>query len=375
MSDDTVITPARATLSAGILGGGFMAQVHSRALRAEGVRLLSIASSTPSKSALAAAALGIEEAVTGAASLLSDKRVEVVHICTPNDVHAAQSIAAIEAGKHIICEKPIATQLTDALRVVQAQESAGLVGTVPFVYRYHPMVREARARILANRSVVLSVDAAYMQDWLLDREDSNWRAGESGGASRAFSDIGSHVFDLIEFVTGERVKRVVAIARTVFPERGGMPVDNEDIAGVLFELAGGAPGCALITQMAAGRKNGLTLEIHTGDAAYRFEQEHPDQLWIGRRDGSILLPREERLLSNDAARLNRVPAGHPMGYQDAFNAFIADSYAAIAGEKPEGLPSLRDGLRAVQLTDAVLESARTQSWIDTPVLNQAGELS
>ncbi|MGK9220020.1 MULTISPECIES: Gfo/Idh/MocA family protein [unclassified Microbacterium] len=354
-------------IGAGFVGGGFMARVHSRAARAAGARLRGISSSSAERASSAAADLDIENAFSGYDALLDDHDVDVVHVCTPNAQHAEQTLAALAAGKHVVCEKPIATTSADARRLVEAQAGSGLVGAVPFVYRYHPMVREARARIAESGEAVLSIDAAYLQDWLLGAEDGNWRAGAEGGASRAFADIGSHLFDLLEFVTGERVVKLSALTRTVFEERAGHPVANEDIAAVLFQLSGGAPGTALVSQMAAGRKNGLVLEVHTGDAAYRFEQERPEDLWIGRRDGSLLLPREEGLLAPDAARLCRVPSGHPMGYQDAFNAFVSDAYAATAGAEPEGLPSFRDGLRAAQLTEAVVESARTGAWVETPV--------
>ncbi|GAA4192911.1 Gfo/Idh/MocA family oxidoreductase [Microbacterium oryzae] len=353
-------------IGAGFLGGGFMARVHSRAARAAGARLRGLASSSPERASAAAAELDVEDAFSGADALLADAEVDIVHVCTPNAQHAEQALAALAAGKHVVCEKPIATTSADARRLVDAQADSGVVGAVPFVYRYHPMVREARARIARGGEAVLSIDAAYLQDWMLEQEDGNWRAGAAGGASRAFADIGSHLFDLLEFVTGERVVRLCALTRTVYDERDGRPVENEDIAAVLFQLSGGAPGTALVSQMAAGRKNGLTLEVHTGDAAYRFEQERPEDLWIGRRDGALLLPREESLLAPDAARLCRVPSGHPMGYQDAFNAFVSDAYAATTGAEPEGLPTFRDGLRAAQLTEAVVESARSGAWVATP---------
>ena len=343
-----------------------MARVHSRAARAAGARLTALSSSSAERASSAAAELDVERALAGFDALVTGADVDVVHVVTPNAQHAEQALAALAAGKHVVCEKPIATTAADAERLVRARDASGLVGAVPFVYRYHPMVREARARVAAGGEAVLSVDAAYLQDWLLGEDDGNWRAGSDGGASRAFADIGSHLFDLIEFVTGERVVRVSALTRRVFDERAGQPVSNEDIAAVLFQLSGGAPGTALVSQMAAGRKNGLTLEVHTGDAAYRFEQERPEDLWIGRRDGALLLPREEGILSPDAARLCRVPSGHPMGYQDAFNAFVADAYAATSGAEPAGLPTFRDGLRAAQLTEAVIASARDGVWVDTP---------
>lgn len=348
----------------GVVGGGFMGRVHSRAARAAGGRLVAVSTSSARTARRAAEELGFETA-TDYETMLADDRIDVVHVCTPNALHAEQTLAALAAGKHVICEKPLATSPEEAESLVSAAERAGRTGAVPFAYRYYPMVREARARLRERGSAVLSIDAAYLQDWMLGQDDGNWRAGPSGGASRAFADIGSHLFDLLEFVTGERVSRLNAVTRTVYAERDGLPVENEDIAAVLFRLAGGAAGTALVSQMAAGRKNGLTLEVHTGEASYRFEQERPEELWLGRREGTMLVPREAANLSPDAARLSRVPSGHPQGYQDAFNGFVADAYEAVRGGDPEGLPVFEDGLRATRIAAAALESARTGRWIDT----------
>jgi predicted dehydrogenase len=358
---------ATTRIKAGFLGGGFMGAVHTRAARAACAELVAISSSTPARAERAAHELGLQ---TGVASL--DEVIvasDIVHVCTPNDQHADQALAAIRAGKHVICEKPLATTAADARLLVRAAAEAGVVGAVPFVYRFHPMVREARALVAQGAvGTVLSVDAAYLQDWMLRPTDGNWRAGAGGGASRAFADIGSHLCDLLEFVTGDRIARLSARTRTVYAQRDGHPVDNEDIAALLVEFDGGALGTLLVSQMAAGRKNGLSFEVHGTTEALRFEQENPEQLWSGRREGSQLRARDATTLQPDAARLSIVPAGHPMGYQDAFNAFVRDAYAAARGNTPEGLPTFADGLRAAVLTEAVLESAANGgAWTDTPM--------
>lgn len=356
------------TLRTGLLGGGFMAQVHSAAARAAGADLIGIATSSIDRAADAARRLGVLRAETDAAALLDAPDIDVVHVCTPNATHAALALAAIDAGKHVVCEKPLATSAVDARAVADAADARGVVGAVPFVYRYHPMVREARARVAGGElGALLSLDCAYLQDWMLLQDDDDWRAdAATGGPSRAFADIGSHLCDLIEFVTGERIARLTARTRRVFPTRGGREVANEDIAALLFELESGAIGTALISQMAPGRKNALSLELHGSAQSARFEQERPEELWFGAREGSRLLLRDPATAAPDAARVQRVPAGHPMGYQDAFDSFIADVHAAIRGEEPDGLPTFADGVRAAVLTEAVLASAADQSWIEVP---------
>lgn len=355
------------TVTAGFVGGGFMAEVHSRAARSSRAQLGGIVSSTPAKSQAASAKLGIARGYDSLDDLLADEAIDIVHVCTPNAQHTAQALAVIAAGKHVVCEKPLTVTVQDAETLVAAATAAGVTATVPFAYRFHPMVREARARVAAGDvGRLFSIHGSYLQDWLLSADDDNWRVdAEAGGASRAFADIGSHLVDLVEFITGDRIARVAATRRTFFGERPNHPrVDNEDAVAVTLETAGGALGTLLVSQVAAGRKNRLYLEIAGSAESVGFDQENPDSLWIGRRRGSEIVPRDAAQLHPDAARLSLVPAGHAQGYQDAFNGFVTDTYAAIAGEKPDGLPRFEDGLRAVRITDAVMRAAATGEWIE-----------
>lgn len=353
------------TIRSGFLGGGFMAQVHSRAARAAGARLTVLASSSAERAAKAAQELGIETAARDVGDLLTGD-ADIVHICTPNATHADLAARVIEARKHVICEKPLATTLAEARALAEAAAEGGVVAAVPFVYRYHPMVREARARIAAGGiGALLTVDCAYLQDWMLQPGDDNWRATSAdGGPSRAFADIGSHLCDLLEFVSGERIIRLTAQTRRVYAQRGGRAVGNEDAVSILVELDSGAIGTLLVSQMAAGRKNALTLELHGAESSLRFDQERPEELWIGRREGNRQLLRDPATAHADASRFSVLPAGHGQGYQDAFNAFVGDVHAAIRGDLPDGLPTFADGVRAAQLTEAVLLAAHDERWVD-----------
>jgi predicted dehydrogenase len=356
---------AAAGLGVGIVGGGFMAAVHSRAARAARARLVGVVGSSPARAQQAADELGIERAYDSLDALLADPAVDVVHVTTPNALHAQQAAAALAAGKHVVCEKPLATSLSDAERLVEA--SAARTATVPFVYRFHPLVREARARVAAGETgPVLTIQGAYLQDWLLSADDDNWRVdAAAGGRSRAFADIGSHLVDLIEFVTGERVARVAASKRTFIESRAEHArIETEDAVAVVLETEGGAIGSLLVSQLAPGRKNRLHIEIGGAAESVVFDQEQPETLWVGRRAGSLLVPRDAEQLAADAARLVTTPAGHPQGYQDAFNAFVADSYAAIGGARPDGLPRFEDGLRAVRVTEAVMAAAERAEWVE-----------
>ena len=354
-------------LGVAFIGGGFMADVHSRAARAAGGRILSVTSSSPQSSRVAADRIGAERAVDDVDALLADPAVDIVHVVTPNATHHELTVRALAAGKHVVCEKPLATTVADALDLEQRASVAGVVATVPFIYRFHPMVREARARVAAGQvGQLFSVQGSYLQDWLLAATDDNWRVStDAGGASRAFADIGSHLCDLLEFVTGDRLVRLQALTSTVFAERASTGrVSTEDLAGVLAQTASGAVVSLLVSQVAPGRKNGLVLELHGAAESLRFEQERPEELWIGMRTGSRAHLRNNDELHPDAARLAVLPPGHPLGYQDAFTAFAADTYAAVRGANPDGLPVFADGVRAALITDAVLASAGTGTWID-----------
>lgn len=348
-----------------VVGGGFMATVHSRAARAAGARLVGVVASTPERSREVAANLGFERGYGSLDELLADPSVDVVHVCTPNALHAEQALAAIAAGKHVVCEKPLATDAATAERLVSAAAEAGVVGTVPFVYRFHPLVREARARVASgDLGTLLTISGSYLQDWLLAQADDNWRVDSAaGGRSRAFADIGSHLVDLLEFITGAHITELSSTVRTFFAERANTPeVTTEDAAAVVIRLEGGAIGTLLVSQVAPGRKNRLHLEVAGTELSIGFDQEAPETLWLGRRSGTQVLPRDADQLHPDAARLSIVPSGHPMGYQDAFNAFVADSYAAMAGQSPDGLPVFADGLRTARITEAVLDAADTGRW-------------
>jgi predicted dehydrogenase len=373
-------------LRVAIAGVGFIGAVHARSARLAGARLVGVAASTPDRAAAAASELGAERGFASAEELVEADEVDVVHICTPNHLHLPLAEAALAAGKHVICEKPLALDTDGALRLTKAAAAAGTQAAVPFVYRYYPTVREARERVRTGTTGSLRlVHGTYLQDWLTSPDDDNWRVeGRFGGASRAFADIGSHWCDLAEFVSGHRITRlssrtVVAVperrrgpARAAFDRGDGdkgelRPVDTEDAALVLFETDKGAFGSVVISQLSAGRKNRLWLELDGADEALAFDQEQPEALWCGRRDATTILHRDPATLSPPAARLSTLPAGHPQGYADCFDGFVRDVYDAIrTGAQVDGLPLFADGLRAARLTEAVLASAAAEEWVEVP---------
>ncbi|MFJ9554785.1 Gfo/Idh/MocA family protein [Nocardiopsis sp. NPDC101807] len=353
---------------AAVIGTGFMGRVHSHAVRAAGGEVVGVAGSSPAKAEGFRLANGIAHAHADALELIRREDVDVVHVCTPNHLHAPLSLAALAAGKHVVCEKPLATDADTARGLVDAAREADRVAVVPFTYRFHPMAREARA-LVASGSIgrVSLAHGGYLQDWLLYPEEDNWRVDpELGGPTRAFGDIGSHWCDMLEFVTGDRIATVCAQTSRVNDTRDGRPVATEDLVSFQFSTADGTIGSAVISQVSPGRKNQLVLEVSGTEGSLAFDQERPETLWAGSRGRTGTITRDDPALSADAARLVTVPVGHPQGYQDCFNALVRDTGAAIAGQAPEGLPVFADGLRAAVIAEAVMTSARERRWVDVP---------
>jgi predicted dehydrogenase len=367
-------------LGVAIVGTGMIGEVHRRAAILAGAIVRGVSASSPERAGEVALAWDVPRAYRDIEEVVADPQVQVVHVCTPNHLHRAMAQAALEAGKHVICEKPLATTLEDAKALTALAASTGLVATVPFVYRYHPVVREARARIAQGELGPLRlIHGSYLQDWLMDPASNNWRVDPTlGGASRVFADIGSHWCDLVEWVSGERFAEVSAAFATVIAERsaassrsfatattdaGMHAVSSEDVAAAMFKTAGGTLASLTVSQVSAGRRNRLWFEIDGAKASVAFDQEDSERLWIGLPD-----QREEIFVrgpgagSSEQRRLSVLPAGHAQGYGNCFDAFVADTYRAINAERPEGLPTFDDGLRSALIVDRVVASARTRAW-------------
>ena len=363
-----------------IVGTGMIGAVHRRAALLAGADIRGVAASSPQRARDVAQAWGVPRAYRDIEEVVADPQVQVVHVCTPNHLHRPMAQAALEAGKHVVCEKPLATTLEDARALAALATANALVATVPFVYRYHPVVREARARIAHGELGPLHlIHGSYLQDWLLDPGSNNWRVDPAlGGASRVFADIGSHWCDLVEWVSGERFTKVSAAFDTVIAERstdtgqsfttaaaGGamQAVTSEDVAAAMFRTGAGTLASLTVSQVSAGRHNRLWFEIDGARASVAFNQEDAERLWIGQPD-----QREEVFVRGPSAgsieqrRLSLLPAGHAQGYGHCFEAFVADTYRAIEGERPDGLPTFEDGVRSALIVDRVITSARTRAW-------------
>ena len=375
---------ADTTKRVAILGAGMIGDVHRRAAILAGAQVLGVMASSPQRSREVAEAWGVEQAY-GSIEEVAESKADTVHICTPNESHVPYAVALMKAGKHVLCEKPLGVSLEDAQHAAQVTAETGVVNTMPFAYRFHPMAREMRARVQADEfGAVNLMHGSYLQDWLLNPKATSWRVDpKAGGPSRAFGDIGSHWCDLLEFVTGDRIARLVATTSITIKQRPAataasfsaaesdaplVDVETEDSALILFRTANDIAGSAVISQLSAGRKNRLWIEIDGMHQSAVFDQEHAEQLWIGSEASAEVLVRDPNQGSAEQRRLSTLPAGHAQGYAQCFENYVADSYAAIdahagQGEVPDGLPTFADGARAAAICDAMLRSATNEEWV------------
>jgi predicted dehydrogenase len=386
------MSPPSPIAVAAIVGTGFIAPVHIEALRRLGIPLRGILGSDAPKSRLAADRLSLPVAYDSYASLLADREVSVVHITSPNRHHREQVLGALAAGKHVICEKPLGMDRAEtAALVAAARAHPHLVCAVNYNVRFYPVMLHAR-ELLASGAFgeIFHVHGSYEQDWLLKPTDFNWRVlTEEGGELRAVSDIGTHWMDLCAFVTGLRVQSVLADLRTVHPQRlrpasgsaetfSGpqasppdlvpIPIATDDYAAILLRFANGARGCVTVSQVTAGRKNCIRLEVAAAKGSFAWDSEKPDFLWQGSRDEpNRLHHRNPGLMGGTSAHFSDYPAGHAEGYPDTFKQLYRAIYADIAAGRPSQHPlyaTFEDAHHELAFCDAVSASAREGRWVD-----------
>jgi predicted dehydrogenase len=383
------VTDAR-RLRAAVVGTGFIGMVHVEALRRLGVEVTGIVGSSPERVREKARTHPLPEPYESYDALLADPRVDVVHITSPNDLHHPQAKAALAAGKHVVCEKPLGLDSAQTGELLRLARASGLVHAVNFNIRFYAQCREARERVAAGSlGDVRLVTGSYLQDWLMRDTDWNWRLEhERGGALRAVADIGSHWIDLMTYITGRRVASVMADLTTFIPlrrqpvgpvetfstdaaaasETVPREIHTEDTASVLLRFAGGARGAVTVSQLSAGRKNALSFEIDGSRSALAWMGERPDELWIGHRDEpNQLLLRDPALLTPAAAAVASVPGGHAEGFENTFRELYRAVYRAVAAGGPPDepdYPTFADGHDEALIGEAIAASARDGRWTD-----------
>jgi predicted dehydrogenase len=379
-------------IKAAIFGTGFMGRVHTEGVRRLGnVEVAGIAARTAEQARALADLLSVEQASGDYRDFLRDPEIDAVHICTPNELHFEMAKAALLAGKHVLCEKPLATSAAQAREMVKLAREKNLANCTFHNLRYYPQVQNMRRLCEAGElGEVRVVQGTYSQDWLLYDTDWNWRIDEkAGGPVRAMGDIGSHWFDMAEHVTGLRVRSLCADLKTFHTTRKrpkqsaetfgaklltatdveDTPVQTEDFGAVLFRMENGARGAMTASQVSAGRKNHLSIEIYGTKSSVSWNQERPDELWIGQRNSpNQTIIKDPSLLKNGAARYADLPGGHSEGYDDTFKQIFRRFYTSIVEpNSPAEYPQMRDGLRQMRIMQAELASHRDRRWIDLTI--------
>jgi predicted dehydrogenase len=375
-------------IGAAVIGTGFIGTVHVEELRRIGVQVRGVLGSTPERGAARADALGVAHAYSSLDEILADPAVDVVHVTSPNHLHVPQASAILAAGKHVVCEKPLAMTAAESASLVRQADASGLINAVNFNIRFYPIHQHVREMVAAgDLGEVRFVTGHYFQDWLLHDTDWNWRLDpDKGGALRAVGDIGSHWLDLMAFVTGQPIVAVMADLATFVGTRQEPtgPVETfstersadvvarrmgtEDTATILLRFANGARGSVAVSQISAGRKNSLQWEIDGSDAAAAWDSETPDHLWIGHRDQpNELLLRNPALMGAAGRAAAALPGGHVEGFGDTFAALFRAIYADIASGRPNPDPpyaTFAAGHDEMLVNDAIAESARIGRWVD-----------
>lgn len=372
-----------------VVGAGFIGPVHVEALRRLGVALRGILGCDEAESQRAAKQLGLPRAYESLDEVLSDPSVQSVHLAVPNVLHYEFARRAIAAGKHVMCEKPLAMNSQQSAELVELAKRQRLAAGVCYNVRFYPLNLEARDRIArGDIGRLFAVNGSYVQDWLLHETDYNWRVlADQGGQLRAVADIGTHWMDLVTSITGLEVEAVLADLCTVHPvrrrpkgeietfsgklaaQRETEPVDiaTEDYGSILFRFRGGARGSLWVSQVTAGRKNCIRYEIAGSKCSLAWNSESPNELWIGQRDqANQSLIRDPALVGPLARGYTNYPGGHNEGFPDAFkqcfrafyNYIVADDFSA----RPM-FPTFAEGHREVVLCETILKSHRQQVWI------------
>lgn len=376
-------------LKTAVIGTGFMGRVHLEALRrVENVDVIAVAGRQMGPAEKLAEGYGVPEAFDSYEALLKIPELDAVHVCTPNASHYPIVKAALQAGKNVLCEKPVAVSTQEAEELAALAAETGLRNCVCHNLRFYPMVQQMRRmREAGELGEVLVAQGTYSQDWMLYDTDWNWRVEEkASGPSRVMADIGSHWFDMVEHITGQRVASLCADLQIFHPTRkrpkhsvesftGKLPtaedvdevqVTTEDFGAVIFRLGKSARGVMSASQVSAGRKNGLSVEIYGTKASVTWNQERPDELWIGNRNTpNQIIVKDPSLLLPSAAKYADLPGGHSEGYDDTFKQVFRRFYASIADSSaPVEYPQIVDGLRQMRLLDAEMESTKSRAWVE-----------
>lgn len=376
-------------IKAAIAGTGFIGPAHLEGLRRNNVQVVGLAEVDEATAVAKARELGITRAYASFEAMLADTEISVVHLATPNNLHYQHAKAALLAGKHVVCEKPLAMTSAQSAELVSLAAQTRRVNAVNFNLRFYPISHHARALVRKDElGDIFTIQGSYLQDWLLYPTDWNWRLEpDQGGAVRAVGDIGSHWLDLTTFITDLTIVEVFADFKTFHPFRKkpakpvetytgkllqpedyiDQPIHTEDYATILLHYESGARGVLTVSQVASGRKNRLYYEINGSKSSISYDSERPNELWIGHRDRpNELLLKDPSLLDPDARAIANYPGGHNEGFPDTFKQLSKKVYQYIRQgdySLTPDFPTFKDGHYELLLSEAIQTSARKGRWI------------
>ncbi|MFM0516848.1 MULTISPECIES: Gfo/Idh/MocA family protein [Caballeronia] len=364
----------------GMVGGGegaFIGAVHRMAARLDDrYELVAGAlSSDARRAAASAAAIGLTRSYDDYREMARTEAgrsdgIEAVAIVTPNHLHAPIATAFLEAGIHVICDKPLAVSLDEGEALAKLAREKDRVFAVTYTYTGYPLVRHARGMVRRGLlGDIRVVQVEYAQDWLSlpvetqANRQAVWRTDPAlAGPAGCLGDIGTHAYQLAEYVTGMRPAELSADVTTFVPNRR-----VDDHVQAMFRYAGGARGMLWASQVAAGEENALRLRVYGTKAGIAFDQETPNELWFTPIGGASERITRGRVQSSEALHATRVPAGHPEGYLEAFAQVYTDAAACIASGTTQGddwLTTVEDGVAGLRFVDAVLRSSeRNAEWV------------
>jgi len=376
-------------LKTAVFGTGFVGRVHLEGIRRLGyVQVYAIGEPQIEKANQLAAEFGVDKTDADYRRILEDPAVDAVHVCTPNFMHFPIAKDALSAGKHVICEKPLATSTKEASELVKLAAEKKLRNATFHNLRFYPMVQQMRRmREDGELGDILVVQGTYSQDWLLYDTDWNWRLdSKHNGPSRCLADIGSHWCDMAEHVTGQRITTLCADLQTFHKVRKQpkgpietfagktlkpedyieTPIDTEDFGAVVFRMGERTRGAFTASQVSAGRKNRLNIEIYGTKGGVSWDQERPDELWIGQRNSpNQIIIKDPSLLKPAAKPYADLPGGHSEGYDDTFKQVFRRFYQSIDDPTMEPqYPQFADGLRQLTILEAELKSNQSRAWVD-----------
>jgi predicted dehydrogenase len=354
-------------LRAGVIGVGLAGGPHIEAIGRTGLAEVgAVAASSEQSAERAADRYGVSRAHGDWRVLIDDPAIDVVHNCTPNYLHAEVARAALTAGKHLVTEKPLATNLEDASALVAAAAKSRATSAFCHNYRSYAMVTEAHELVRAGAiGEVFHIHGVYLQDWLTDGAVRNWRLDPvQSGASTTFADLGTHWCDLAMHLSGCRIESVCA----AIASRHGRPID--DHGGVLFRFDGGALGTLVVSQVSPGAKNSFRIRLDGSEGSLYWDQERPEELWLGRHGGPTELRHKSAGQLHDRAQHRaQLPAGEIEGWNSTFVNLFASVYRTILGRSVPGdelVATLADGLLLMRVIEAVTRSSAERVWVDVP---------